>query len=215
MMNCKFSRWGTKGLIIGLCLVGALANASEAPPATSAINTKEELSLLSKLNQKVPLLFVSKGIRNKKVLSLNIKVYQAELFVSKPQQFKKLSQESTALQGIEAMQASAIRLKFLRNVEASQLQKSLSDAMKANHVDLNDPKLQEFVGLLSGDQAIDENQTVTIAADRTRGAIVYQSPSGKMREMRADSAFISKVFSIWLGIPADGGLEDLKKELLS
>jgi hypothetical protein len=45
--------------------------------------------------------------------------------------------------------------------------------------------------------------------------VIYEDTEGKATTDRGGPGFVRQVFSLWLGKPADGGVESFKKDLLS
>ncbi|MNL86058.1 hypothetical protein D3C87_2146140 [compost metagenome] len=44
--------------------------------------------------------------------------------------------------------------------------------------------------------------------------VSYETTSGQVTDIKGSDGFIEKVFSIWLGKPADDGVAQLKKSIL-
>src|SRR5207253_11327692 len=80
---------------------------------------------------------VGSGLRSKKVLLLNVKVYVAQLLVSSPNTF--VHKDADALKSLDDSQTVAIQLSFLRTVGADKVQVSFRDAFDANGVNINGP----------------------------------------------------------------------------
>ena len=70
--------------------------------------------------QSIPLGTLGAGLRNKKVLFVNVKVYVAELFAS--EQSKFIRTEAEALKSLDSSRTIAVRLNFLRSVAADKVQ---------------------------------------------------------------------------------------------
>lgn len=174
-------------------------------PAATAIVEGENINLKA----------IGAGLRSKKVLFVEFKVYVAELFVSNPESFKK--NEAQALASLKGQKAVAIRLHFVRGVEAKDVQKSFVDALKVNKVDVNEATLNQFLDSVTKGGKTEEGKVLTVLGASLKDgneAIFYETTSGNVSEIKGSAGFIEKVFSIWLGRPADVGLAQLKKEIL-
>lgn len=155
---------------------------------------------------------VGKGIRKKKIAIFSVKVYEAEFFVSNLSLFKK--EKVKPLEALAKMEGASIQLTFLRNLSSDQVRDSFSDALKANHVDPASPQMKEFFAQVVATEKFPEGKSVTLSADVAKGVLTYVDVNGKMNEIHADQKFVIDLFSIWLGVPVDGGLADLKEALL-
>lgn len=157
---------------------------------------------------------ISAGMRMKKVLFVEFKVYVAELFASSPESFKK--NESQALASLKGQKAVAIKLHFVRAVEAKDVQKSFADALKINKIDVNDGAVKQFLDATKNGKAEEGKALTVLGATLKDGSevIFYETTGGEISEIKGPAGFIEKIFSIWLGRPADVGLAELKKQLL-
>ncbi|MGZ3782249.1 MAG: chalcone isomerase family protein, partial [Pseudobdellovibrionaceae bacterium] len=113
-------------------------------------------------NKTLTVNLVGAGLRSKKVLIANVKVYVAQLLASDPSKF--IRSENEALHSLENMQSVAIQMNFLRTVEAEKVQVSFQDALIANQADLKGNAVKEFLNAVAkGGDAI-EGKTLTIVA---------------------------------------------------
>lgn len=165
--------------------------------------------------ENVKLSSLGAGLRSKKVVFVNVKVYVGQLFVTSPESFKKT--ESEALNSLKDQKAVAVQLHFLRDVDAENVQKSFKEALKANKVDLSDSSINQFLDLVAKGGEAKEGKALSILGTTLKDgseAITYESTSGVSSEVKGSKGFIQKVFSIWLGTPADDGVAALKKSIL-
>lgn len=161
----------------------------------------------------VKLSHVGAGLRAKKVVFVNVKVYVGELFASDLTKFKK----SDALNSVKDQKAIAIQLHFLRDVDAANVQKSFKEALTANAVSLDDASVKQFLDAVSKGGEAKEGKALTILGTRLKDGsekVSYETTSGTSTEIKGSAGLIEKVFSIWLGKPADDGVADLKKSIL-
>lgn len=156
---------------------------------------------------------VGKGIRKKKLFPLiHVQVYEAEFLVSDREGFKR-ALGANVLDAISKMEQVSLRLKFLRSLEAAKVRDSFFDALKANKVDPAEAKMAEFLKKIEETPTYNENKTVVITADLKKGVITYENPDHKVSEIKGSVSDITKILSIWFGVPADDGLAALKDAL--
>lgn len=157
---------------------------------------------------------ISAGLRNKKVLVTNVKVYTAELFVSEPSVVVKT--DADLLNSVSQAKTAVVQLTFLRAVEADQVQVSFRDALMANNVDVNSAEVKAlFSHMVAGGEAKNKG-TMTFATNKnTDGTetLYYEDTKGTVNAV-VGKDLTRKIFSMWLGIPADDGLKKLKEEML-
>lgn len=163
--------------------------------------------------EEVKMTEVGAGLRAKKVVFVNVKVYVGELYVADMAKFKK----EDALSSVKDQKAIAIQLHFLRAVDGENVQKSFKEALTANSVSLDDASLKQFLEAVSKGGEAQEGKALTILGSRLKDGtekISYETTSGTITEVKGSTGLIEKVFSIWLGKPADDGVAELKKSLL-
>ncbi|MGZ3742977.1 MAG: chalcone isomerase family protein [Pseudobdellovibrionaceae bacterium] len=180
-------------------------------------STLEGVTLSPQLTLKEgPLLhLVGAGLRNKKVLMLNVRVYVGEFFVADPAKFKKTPSE--ALKSLPEAAPAMIRLHFLREVDAEKVQASFKEALEANKIDLKKPEVQKFLeAVRTGGEAKKGKSLSVLGVKKSDGseAITYESSNSKAITVSGGPGFIQDIFSIWLGQPSDEGVEKLKAEIL-
>lgn len=181
-----------------------LEKVSLAPKATVSIE-----------NETVALSSIGAGLRNKKVVFVNVKVYVGQLYVASPESFKK--NDAEALASLKNQKAVAIQLHFLRDVDGENVQKSFKEALNANKVDTSTPAVKSFLEIVTKGGETKEGKALTIVGAQLKDgkeAIYYETTSGALSEINGDAGFIESIFSIWLGKPADDGVAQLKKSLL-
>lgn len=175
------------------------------PASASAMVEGETVTLSS----------VGAGLRVKKVVFVNVKVYAGQLFVSDLKTFKK--SESEALGSLKDQKAAAVQMHFLRDVDADNVQKSFKEALKANGINTDETSIKEFLEAVSKGGEAQEGKVLTVLGAKIKDGsemISYETTSGQASQIKGTTGFIEKVFSIWLGKPADDGVGQLKKSLL-
>jgi len=196
-----------------LALVGLLATSLSSN--TFAQTQLEGVTLttagLSKNGQKLQ--YVGAGLRSKKVVMVNVRVYVGEFFVADTAKFQK----SNALQSVTESSPALIQLHFLRDVDAEKVQSSFKEALEANKVDLKKEEVQKFLeAVKSGGEAKKGKMLSILGAKKSDGSetITYEDSNSKATTVSGGAGFIRDIFAIWLGIPSDDGVAKLKAEIL-
>lgn len=198
-----------------------LATVSFADILTKELSGKENSGVkLSKAasvkvdQYNVNLTQVGAGLRNKKILIANVKVYTAEVFVSEPQTVVKT--DADLLASVAQSKTAVVQLTFLRDVEADKVQVSFRDALVANGVDINSAEVKTlFAAMVAGGEA-KNGKTMTFVTNKNADGtetLYYEDNSGKVSPVIGQD-LTKKIFSMWLGVPADDGLKSLKADLL-
>lgn len=155
------------------------------------------------------------GLRSKKVVFVNVKVYVGQLFVSDVSKFKYSDAE--ALGSLKEQEAVAIQMHFLRNVDADNVQKSFKEALKANNVNTENTEVKQFLDAVSKGGEAKEGKALTVLGARMKDgaeAISYETTSGQVTQIIGRAGLIQDIFAIWLGKPADDGVASLKKSIV-
>ncbi len=158
---------------------------------------------------------VGSGLRSKKVLVANVKVYVAQLLVSSTNAFVR--KDAEALKSLEDSQTVAMQLTFLRSVEADKVKVSFRDAFDANNVDINNPAIKQLLTAVEKGGDATSGGTLTFVANKHSDGtetLIYEDTAGKQVTVKGDRGLTHDVFSMWLGNPADDGIAALKKSLL-
>lgn len=158
---------------------------------------------------------VGSGVRTKKVLVANVKVYVAQILVDQPARFQK--DENKALASLDESNSAAIRLTFLRTVEADKVQVSFQDALRANGITAQDSETSKFLNAVNAGGDAEQGKALTIVVSKKADGsetLAYENTSGKVSVIEGSKGFMRKVFSIWLGKPVDNDIAALKKQLL-
>ncbi len=154
------------------------------------------------------------GLRSKTVLFVDTKVYVLELFSTEPQNF---SRNQDALKSLSNAKAVALRMTFVRNVDATTVANSYKEALVANQVSLKDPAVAGFLANVQkgGDAVQGKSLVILMYLDANGGtSLFYEDTQGQQYSLSGDRALQAKILSIWLGQPADSGLKTLKNSLL-
>ena len=157
---------------------------------------------------------IGAGLRSKTVLFVATKVYVAELFSNEA---AKYSRDNNALKSLETATVTAVRLTFLRGVDAATVASSYREALAANSVNLKDPAIVAFLNNVEagGDAANGKSFVILLIQTKEGGTnLYYEDTNGKQSVVQGPRALQQQILSIWLGASADAGLEKLKKSLL-
>lgn len=182
----------------------------------------EDFKLVSKstLNfhdKKIELKPVSHGMRKKKVFGLaTVKVYVAEFLSAEPEKLDK--SETGILASLKKSNAVQLRLTMARDLSGKKISDSFKEALEKNNIDINALSKELTLVLKELNQVPEflKNESISLSAtwkDNT-ATLFIQKPDGKVETITGDEKFVTDLFSIWFGIPADDKLADLKKILL-
>lgn len=199
-------------LFIGLSANAALLTLSGGSKQIEGV-TLNETAQITGSESKMSL--VGAGLRSKTVLFVATKVYVTELFSNEASQY---SRDNNALKSLESAAVTAIRLTFLRNVDAATVASSYREALAANSVNLQDPAIVAFLNNVeAGGDATNGKSFVMLLVQTKEGGtnLYYEDTNGKQSSVAGPRALQQQILSIWLGQSADSGLEKLKKSLLN
>lgn len=168
-----------------------------------------------------PIEFVTAGIRKKKVVVFNAKVYVAQLFVDSKAKYARLpagadlAKDQTSLQSLGSGRV-ALRLDFLRELTAEKVVSSFEEALRANNLSPADaPGLAKVLEAVKKNGNVTAGDSIAIVgvngADKDR--LLLENNRGVSAAIDGDAKLVDHFFSIWFGTPADSGLRDLKEEL--
>lgn len=172
-------------------------------------------AILDVNNQKIGMDLIGAGLRGKKVLFTQVKVYVAELFSSDASQFIRTKKD--ALTSLDKSRATAIRLTFLRSVDAETVQTSFRDALDANAIDTESKQMSTFLNAVNNGGEAVNGQSMIIAtqknADKTE-TVFYEDTQGHINTIQGPEGFAQEIMAIWLGQAADPGISELQNQIL-
>lgn len=203
-------------LFAALFAVVAQGAVLETTPGTSEIEgVKISKGGTATVETPVAMTTVGAGIRKKKVAVIKVNVYVAELLVSDGAKFVRTNEG--ALPSLDNMQAVALQMTFLRSVDAEKVQSSFRDGLDENdEAFAKRADVAKFLDAVkNGGEAV-EKGTLRIVAERQgeKEVVAYENTKAEVVKIVGTKGFIKALMSIWLGAPADGGLEDLKDNLI-
>lgn len=158
---------------------------------------------------------IGAGLRTKKVLIANVKVYVAQIFLDNAGKFVRTN--SGAIKSLSEMKAGAIRLTFLRSVDAPTVQVSFRDALDANDIDLKNKGIAAFLAAVNDGADAQNGKSMNISlkkGDNGIVTVVYENTAGVEKTITGDETLFKGIMAIWLGEPADAGLQVLKTAIL-
>lgn len=170
-----------------------------------------EKATLNYQNSKLPLKRVSAGLRIKKVVFYKAKVYVAEWLISESASW------TNTIENLKSLGPVSMRLTFLRNIEAEKIEAAFREALAHNKISLDSESVKKFLQAVSDNGSIKEKQTMTVTgifnSDNSE-TLLFESSQGKLSEIKAETGFLQKIFSIWFGENTETEMTDLKKSLL-
>lgn len=138
------------------------------------------------------------GLREKKIIFVNVNVYVAAHYTD----------------GTPEKKIRALQMTMLRDLSAEKIRDAFADSLKSNAIDTESAGMASLLKQISFD--VKKGQTITfVALPLANGsqAVAYDVAG---QGFRAEGPGLADQFwSIWFGKPADGGLERLKKDLTS
>jgi hypothetical protein len=153
-----------------------------------------------------PLYLTGAGIRRKKVLIVTVPVYVLASYAS--------DQGVKTSDGIFRSQAKALRLTLLRDVSADQLRDSFKEAMKVNGVAVeNDSFWSQLFARLDSD--VSAGEIITFASVTDDEGMDHLIVAGRKTLTAKGVGLGNQFWRMWLGIPVDDGVAELKRSLVS
>lgn len=156
------------------------------------------------------------GLRKKKVALFWPRVYVSQIFTTAGLTVPPPSMEE-ALATLSKQSIVALTLTFLRDVSASRQKDAFEDSLERNGFD---PKAEDFKPLFEIVEKAGEAKdalTTTIVFERRKDAsewIHYENGRHELQTKSFEKGMIAKILSIWVGKPADSGMERLHQQYL-
>lgn len=208
-----------KTLLLSLVTFSAIFSSAAVLTNGTAVQEKEGVKIPQtvtfKMNdQETVLNLVGSGVRKKSFLS--VKVYLAEVFADKSESFERNNEK--ALESLAASPTVAVRITFLRNVDAETIMNAFKDGFGVNNIDVNkDAPIKAFLDAVAKGGDGDEGKTLTfVLARNTDGSetLVYEDSKAKLVTIQS-SGLTKKVLSLWLGKMVDSKAQEMKNEIVS
>jgi len=167
-------------------------------------------------NQSRTLTLIGDGLRSKKVAIATVKVYVAQVYAEKPDAFVR--EADKALDSFASTGTTAIKLTFVRNVDAQTVQNSFRENFFANKVDVTKAEISGFLDAVTSGGDATNNSSMTIRgrilADGSE-EVAYEGSRGSVKTVTGPKGYVKEIFSLWYGNTADNGLANLKTALLA
>jgi hypothetical protein len=156
------------------------------------------------------------GLRSKTVLVVEAKVYTLQLFSDNKAGFSRDANALASL--VKNSNRVALRLDMLRTVSSSALSDSLKEALAANGY-TTDAELNNVLGLFGKSAEATNGKSVSVLlvkdTKNNKTNLYYEDTKGALQSMVGSPELMTKILSIWLGTPVDGGIQKLKNALMT
>jgi hypothetical protein len=155
------------------------------------------------------------GLRTKSII-IDVKVYTLQLFSDNKAGFSRDANALSSL--VKNSNRVALRLDMLRTISSSQLSDSLKEALAANGYTV-DAELNNVLALFgkSAEPSSGKSVSVLLVKDtkNNKTNLYYEDTAGTLQSMVGSPELMTKILSIWLGTPVDGGIQKLKNSLMT
>lgn len=164
----------------------------------------------------VSLRLYASGLRKKKVALFWAKVYVGQIFATEGLKVPPASMED-AYETIAKQPLVAITLTFLRDVGVGRQKDAFEDSLQTNGIDPKSEIMKPLFAIVEKAGDAKDTLTTTIVFERRKdGAewIHYENGKGELQSQSLENGMNRKILSIWLGKPADSGMERLHRQFL-
>lgn len=207
-------------ILLATTVMASSAHASLLETTKNSNKTIEGVQIASEANvnvdkQQLPVSIVGAALRAKTVLIMKVKVYVIELLSSDASSFVR--SEADALNSLDKSRTIAMRMSFLRTLDAATMQQSFTESLNANGVNPNEPAIAQLLTTVKngGDANSGDTMTVVMQKNADKSETVYfENPKHQVAAIKGPEGFAHKVMSIWLGVTTDSGLETAKQQLI-
>lgn len=164
--------------------------------------------------EKTSLTLAGQGLRSKKVVFVNVEVYDAFLYLKDPTTFKRTT--SDALTSLDSQTHWVMALKFRRDVDGGKIQQSFKEAFDANKISTDTPAFKDFLQAVKSGGEVKKGQSLLITGLKkgTEDVVMYENGEGKLTTVTGPTGFLHQVLSIWFGTMSEDKMTDLKNALL-
>jgi hypothetical protein len=204
-------------LLFGITSQASLLTYEAGPSKIESVNLNKTATInIENKPEGAKMEILGAGTRNKKVLFVNAKVYVLQIFSDNKAGFARDAGALTSL--VSNSSNVALKISMLRTVDAASLATSFSEALAANGYKV-EGELKQLISVIqngaSGDQGKNLSLVLSKDVDPAFVNFSYEDSQGKIQTLKVGSLAMTQVLSIWLGKPADSGLEALKASLLN
>lgn len=158
-------------------------------------------------------LMSGKCLRTKRVVFVNVKVYEAYVHVSDLTTLKRTPED--ILESLNQQKSVAVRLKFLRDVDSDRVIKTYEESFTHNKISLDLPEIKKFLEVMKSIGDVKDDQVMSFFGHRAEDEeILVFETAGKVQVLKGAPGFLKNIYSLWFGHPPDRALEDLKNCLI-
>lgn len=156
------------------------------------------------------------GIRKKKIALFWAKVYVGQIFAPAGLTIPPASIED-AHTALAKQPLVALTMTFLRDVPAGRQKDAFEDSLENNGIDPNSEVMKPLFAMVEKAGDAKDTLSTTILFERRKDGsewVHYENGKGELQSAAFEKGTIAKVLSIWVGKPADSGMERLHKQFL-
>lgn len=167
--------------------------------------------------KKVALTTVGSGVRAKDFV-IAVDVYVGQLLLSDSGRFVKSA--GGALASLDNQNTVAMRMSFLRKLNAQSLREGFIDGLVANNVNINEPDVAKLLQWVAESGGVVPGSNLSVVFNRNANGTetMHFELTGaaglKSGVHTGAKGFTQKVVSSWLGNPCDDLMGEFKAELL-
>lgn len=163
----------------------------------------------------VALKLYASGLRKKKVALFWAKVYVGQIFAPEGLPTPKTMEEAYAT--LSKQPVTAVTLTFLRDVGADRQKDAFEDSLQTNGIDPKSEAIKPLFAIVEKAGDAKDTLTTTIVFERRKDGsewVHYENGKGELQSQSFEKGMNQKILSIWVGKPADSGMERLHDQFL-
>jgi hypothetical protein len=213
-----------KKIVLGLMLLSSTSFAS-VTTAVGEVKKIENVSIAKTVKAKVEtkevtLTTIGAALRKKRPVKIlpAVKVYVVQVASSQPEKFVRSADQ--ALASFDTSDFVAVKLTFVRDVEAAKVSVAFRDALSANSVNLRNPEIVNFLKAVdqAGEAKAGKDLTILMVKN-TDGTetVLFENNRDEVSNIKGPKGFSKNILSMWYGNTVDGDdeLAAAKKDLIS
>lgn len=143
-----------------------------------------------------------------------VPIYVAQFLSSEPWNTRS---EADLMPFVGRSKAIAIALTTKLNLTGNEIDASFKKALAKNNIDMNLPHIQACMNLIGTiNAAKGKTFIITVVKNAAGNETMYvEDPNGTLlAPVDGPAGFAQQLFSVWLGVPADKSIADMKTEVL-
>ena len=173
-----------------------------------------KLSDTAKVDAMMTLPRVTQGLRQKKVVFAWFSVYVAQVFTNAKPDFSSIDKLNESLKkGMPLV----LSMTFLRDVGIDKITDGFQEGFKENKIDTTAAPYADFLKAIkaSGDVKDGQQYIMVFTENAGKESLSAQTNGKEIFALKDQApATVESFLSLWLGKPADSGLEQLQEQLL-